>query len=184
MIEAMQQTEHYKLNLIEMDDPISPLPLNENTQVLDQLVAGIAGEQHLFKLAEVTIDVDKSPLVLDLSGVDVTRYDALLLVFYLKQYGGPYAIKINDSSVLYVLEGSSNQNEPNFLDGMGMMLFLPFGDSVVGMCQYFGAFIGKDSGKGGTRGKRFEVPWGEIQTVRFTMNVPIYSGAVMFGVKF
>lgn len=180
----MQQTEHLKLNLIETGDPMSPAPLNANAQALDALVAGIAAEQHLFKLTEAAVTVDKSPLVLDLSGVDVTQYNGLLLVFYLKHYGGPRGIKINDSDILYVLEGSTTQNTPNYLDGMGMVLFLPFGDSVVGMCQYYGAFVGLDSGKGGTRGKRFEVPWEEIQTVEFNVNIPIDSGAVMYGVKF
>ena len=180
----MQQTEHLKLNLIETGDPMSPAPLNANAQALDALVAGIAAEQHLFKLTEAAVTVDNSPLVLDLSGVDVTQYGGLLLVFYMKRYGGPQGVKINDSAVLYVLEGSTTQNTPNYLDGMGVMLFRPFGDSVVGMCQYYGAFVGLDSGKGGTRGKRFEVPWGEIQTVGFNMNVPINSSAALYGVKF
>ena len=184
MIEAMQQTEHYKLNLIEMDDPISPLPLNENTQVLDQLVAGIAGEQRLFKLRETAVTADTGPLVLDLSGVDVTQYNALLLVYHLNRYGGSRYIRINNSNTLCVLEGSTTQNTPNNLDGVGLLLLFSFGDSVVGMSQAYGAFIGMDSGKNATRGRRFEVPWAEIQTVGFSTDVPIGSGAVLYGIRF
>ena len=84
----MQQTEHYKLNLIEMDDPISPLPLNENTQVLDRLVAGIAGEQHLFRLGKVELTEANGPISLDLSGADLTKYDALFMLLYRKNDSG------------------------------------------------------------------------------------------------
>ena len=36
----MQQTETYKLNLIESSDPFSPAALNENTQKLEEVVSG------------------------------------------------------------------------------------------------------------------------------------------------
>ena len=35
----MQQTETYKLNLIETSDPFSPQALNENTQKLEEVVS-------------------------------------------------------------------------------------------------------------------------------------------------
>ncbi len=37
----MQQTQHYKLNLIQPDDPFLPNPLNENTQKLDAALARV-----------------------------------------------------------------------------------------------------------------------------------------------
>ena len=37
----MQQTETYKLNLIETDDNFSPNPLNENTQKLETTLAAL-----------------------------------------------------------------------------------------------------------------------------------------------
>ena len=36
----MQQTEHYKLNLIETSDPFSPQPLNENTEKTEAALSG------------------------------------------------------------------------------------------------------------------------------------------------
>ncbi len=35
----MQQTQNYKLNLIETSDPLSPAPLNENADTLDAALA-------------------------------------------------------------------------------------------------------------------------------------------------
>ena len=40
----MQQTETYKLNLIESSDPFSPQALNENTQKLEEVVSEKLGE--------------------------------------------------------------------------------------------------------------------------------------------
>ncbi len=40
----MQQTETYKLNLIETSDPFSPQALNENTQKLEEVVSEKLGE--------------------------------------------------------------------------------------------------------------------------------------------
>ena len=40
----MQQTETYKLNLIETSDPFSPQALNENTQKLEEVVQEKLGE--------------------------------------------------------------------------------------------------------------------------------------------
>ena len=40
----MQQTETYKLNLIETSDPFSPPALNENTQKLEEVVSEKLGE--------------------------------------------------------------------------------------------------------------------------------------------
>lgn len=39
----MRKTETYKLNLIEMDDPFSPVPINENTRMLERALAGAEG---------------------------------------------------------------------------------------------------------------------------------------------
>ena len=40
----MQQTETYKLNLIESSDPFLPDALNENTQKLEEVVSEKLGE--------------------------------------------------------------------------------------------------------------------------------------------
>ena len=40
----MQQTETYKLNLIETSDPFSPQALNENTQKIEEVVSEKLGE--------------------------------------------------------------------------------------------------------------------------------------------
>lgn len=41
MIEDMQQTETYKLNLVEGEDTFSPLPLNENAEKLEAALGGL-----------------------------------------------------------------------------------------------------------------------------------------------
>ena len=84
----MQQTQNYKLNLIETDDPISPTPINENTQVFDRVMAQVAGEQHLFKLGKVELTEANGPISLDLSGADLTKYDALFMLLYRKNDSG------------------------------------------------------------------------------------------------
>lgn len=86
----MQQTQNYKLNLIETDDPISPTPINENTQVFDRVMAQVAGEQHLFKLGKVELTEANGPISLDLSGADLTKYDALFMLLYRKNDSGTY----------------------------------------------------------------------------------------------
>ena len=40
----MQQTETYKLNLIESSDPFLPDALNENTQKIEEVVSGSLGD--------------------------------------------------------------------------------------------------------------------------------------------
>ena len=40
----MQQTEKYKLNLIESSDPFLPDALNENTQKIEEVVSGSLGD--------------------------------------------------------------------------------------------------------------------------------------------
>lgn len=49
----MQQTETYKLNLIETDDNFSPNPLNENTQKLETTLAALnaGGEARAAEIA-------------------------------------------------------------------------------------------------------------------------------------
>lgn len=42
MIEAMQQTDKYKLNKPGVDDPITPVPLNENADKLDEALAALS----------------------------------------------------------------------------------------------------------------------------------------------
>lgn len=42
MIEDMQQTDKYKLNKPGVDDPITPVPLNENADKLDEALAALS----------------------------------------------------------------------------------------------------------------------------------------------
>ena len=183
MIEAMQQTEHYKLNLIEMDDPISPLSLNENTQVLDRLVAGIAGEQHLFRLGKVELTEANGPISLDLSGADLTKYDALFMLLYRKNDSGTCFMNINGSGSVAVLYSEGDRRN---LDSLGLLWFVPIGERVVVKSESFRTL---ESGGGSmtpaTTGGSFPIPWADIHTIALTgNNHPVGSGALLLGIKF
>ena len=183
MIEAMQQTEHYKLNLIEMDDPISPLPLNENTQVLDQLVAGIAGEQHLFRLGKVELTEANGPISLDLSGADLTKYDALFMLLYRKNDSGTCFMNINGTGSVAVLYSEGDRRN---LYSLGLLWFVPIGDRVVIKSE---SFRSPESSGGSmtpaTTGGSILIPWADIHTIALTgNNHPVGSGAFLLGIKF
>ena len=71
----MQQTETYKLNLIETSDPFSPQALNENTQKLEEVVSEKLGEMdqrvtvleaHKFACGSFQTPSDNGPLVVEL----------------------------------------------------------------------------------------------------------------------
>ena len=71
----MQQTETYKLNLIESSDPFSPQALNENTQKLEEVVSEKLGEMdqrvtvleaHKFACGSFQTPSDNGPLVVEL----------------------------------------------------------------------------------------------------------------------
>lgn len=71
----MQQTETYKLNLIESSDPFLPDALNENTQKLEEVVSEKLGEMdqrvtvleaHKFACGSFQTPSDNGPLVVEL----------------------------------------------------------------------------------------------------------------------
>ena len=71
----MQQTETYKLNLIETSDPFSPQALNENTQKIEEVVSEKLGEMdqrvtvleaHKFACGSFQTPSDNGPLVVEL----------------------------------------------------------------------------------------------------------------------
>ena len=49
----MQQTETYKLDLIEKNDPFSPDPLNENARRLEQAISAEAAAQDQARAADI-----------------------------------------------------------------------------------------------------------------------------------
>ena len=51
----MQQTETYKLNLIETSDPFSPQALNENTQKLEEVVEDMDRRIQVFEAQKIVV---------------------------------------------------------------------------------------------------------------------------------
>ena len=106
----MQQTEKYKFNIIETSDAFGPEALNGNAQKLEtalnqheaavdsalksqtlewqaadtalsQTIAAVEEGARLFHLAgPVNNDTDKRAFSISLSGIDITKYRALLLI--------------------------------------------------------------------------------------------------------
>ena len=72
----MQQTETYKLNLIETSDPFSPQALNENTQKIEEVVSEKLGEMD----ARVTVLEGKRIVLLVYTG-DGTQNRVIQLGF-------------------------------------------------------------------------------------------------------
>lgn len=83
----MKQTNKYKLNLIEGSDDVSLVPLNENTEKIDAQLAQIGALAELSCLRKlagpVGQTVEDSTQTMSLAGVDMSQYQALLLVCYI-----------------------------------------------------------------------------------------------------
>ena len=178
----MQQTEKLKLNLIETGDPISPVPINENTQALDGLVAGLVTGPRVFKLAEVPPLPEDGPISFDLSGVDMTQYDALLMIVSIKYIASSTFMKINGAGSVAVVHSISSSRA----DALSEVLFLPFGDKVVARVDNI-CFLCNGSGTTTptTMGGRFDTPWADVHTITAGGNAcEAGSGGVIFGLKF
>lgn len=109
----MQQTETYKLNLIEKDDMFSPDALNENTQEVEKQLSRLDGAEASRDARVTALEVHKIA-VGSYTGngedifVDVGFTPAAVLVTKRDCAGSSYiALAVNGSDVIYVYENLS-----------------------------------------------------------------------------
>lgn len=178
----MQQTEKLKLNLIETGDPISPAPINQNTQALDGLVAGIAAEQHLIYLGETALNTNGSTLIVDLSGVNVAQYDGLFLLCHFIGYTSSIQMYVNNSSNVQVAQAAVSG--PTYTVGVTEIRLYPLESTETLMfCRSIG-HNRKKSGYGTWSGELdIQVPWNEISTIRFTPKMDAGTHVRVYGLK-
>lgn len=113
MIEAMQQTDKYKLNKPGIDDPISPQPLNENAEkieaalnVLNGAIAATDARHCIDKLmGPLTVAEGVTELTVDLSSIDMSQYGALILAYSLDQVKNGSTMYWGEETALKILVG-------------------------------------------------------------------------------
>ena len=88
----MQQTETYKLNLIESSDPFLPNALNENTQKIEEVVDGLEQRVQVFEAKKFvygtcnataegcTVQLEFTPIVVLINQVAATNGSTALTV--------------------------------------------------------------------------------------------------------
>lgn len=182
----MQQTEHLKLNLIETGDPMSPAPLNANAQALDALVAGIAAEQHLFKLGEVSVpkeSKEKCPISIDLSGVDLNQYRAIILWGEMAYEDNYETLTANGANFVQVLECVHNGSDGNANCFVMILLARAWNDIYV-FSRFYGVNDHRDNVTNGGYSGRYPIKWEDLHTLKFSNKYRAGSFLRIIGIKF
>ena len=135
----MQQTENYKLNLIESTDTFSPEALNENAKTTERELLAVRGEfaaadaahaadttQHAFvKLGRFEVPAGQT---VSFPIADATPYTMLLLDVNLKGAVSSYfTVRINGANAGYLVPSSSYKGMMH-----GTFFLFPAGTTVGG----------------------------------------------------
>ena len=198
----MQQTSKYKLNKPGTDDVISPVPLNENMDKLegalsalegqvaavngrvttvDNRVTAVDGRRVFDHLLTATAPEGVKEFTVDLSGIDLTQYGALALVFEGEASSGPMKMYASPATQAFPImyHGAGGTTYASHSGG-GLAILFPSETCVYGIAISAGRL---DYATGGLTSGIMNTTFPEITAFRFS---PVGTSAIvsLYGLRF
>ena len=135
----MQQTQNYKLNKPEQDDVFSTAPLNENADKLDAALSVLNGAiaatdaRHCIDklLGPLTVAEGVTELTVDLSGIDMSQYGALILAYSLDRVMNGSTMYWGEETALKILVGGGSGFASRVSGGGFVFLFPANGEVYI-----------------------------------------------------
>ena len=178
----MDHTQNYQLSRWEKDDRIMMEDFNADNEAIDAALkanadAVTALEQGVkfIKLGAATTTAAGQSMTVDLSGVDMSQYEAMLLLTQ------AYISASGTRSLVLSLNGTSAGTVISCCDSQGVsfLWLLPIGADTV---HSFGAFSGAEKIWNGSAA----VAWNSIQTLSLSCSggtVAAGASCVLYGLK-
>ncbi len=182
----MQQTEKYKLNLIEDGDPFSHKPLDENAQKVEHALTENDGEhaalhaaiaatdaRHAFeKLLTVNAVEGVTEATIDLSGVNFSDYAMMLIVYLIDDTPLNSLLRLDGMQLGVLLAGDGR------LSGSGVSMLTP----AIGRVNSITVFRGTGGKSGQVYTGYRDANWEDLTKLTVT-NFINSSRLVVYGLR-